>query len=111
MGAKDVRSMALCQTQNKGNIVAWEKSSLLNNNAIMKDISDTSYFCNTSTRYVIFPHRMRSLEGELTCWGHGGEVAVPNSDEETQEILDLVSKHKRKCMENSNSLTGAQKIC
>ena len=58
--------MASCQTQIKGNVVAWKKSDLIGHNVIVKDIEDISYLCNKSPKYVMFPHEMKYSEGEST---------------------------------------------
>ena len=100
---EDIHNMASCQIQMSGNLIAWEKSSIVSHNAIVKDIIDISYFCKKSTKYVIFPQRMRYSAAETTCKIHGGNLAVPKSVRESQQILDLLSKHKKKCTENSNS--------
>ena len=46
---------------------------------------------------------MRFSEGETRCKIHGGTLAVPKSDKESKNILDVVSKHKETCTKNSNS--------
>ena len=103
LSENDILSMASCQTQIKGNVVAWKKSDLIGHNVIVKDIEDISYLCNKSPKYVMFPHQMKYSEGETTCKIHGGNLAVPKSEEESQAILKIVSKHKKICTQNSSS--------
>ena len=86
--------MALCKTQIKGNVVAWEKSSMLRHNVTVDDIKNVSYFCYTRSKYVIFTEKVRFSEGETLCKIHGGDLAVPKSDQESKAILGIVSKHK-----------------
>ena len=45
---------------------------------------------------------MSFSEGETTCKLHGGNLAVPKSDQDSQKILDIVSRHKKTCTRNSN---------
>ena len=116
LSAKDILDMASCQRQKKGNIVAWEITGLLRHNVSVEDIEDISYFCNNSPKYVIFPEKMSFSEGETTCKLHGGNLAVPKSDQESQNILDVVSRHKNVCTDDSDSRNenavwlGAKKI-
>ena len=116
LNAKDVTDMASCQTMPRGNIVSWEKSTLIGYNVIMEDITDSSYFCNTSTKYVIFTEKMRFSEGMTLCKIHGGSLAVPESDQDSHKILNIVSTHKNICTQDSDSKQedavwiGAKKI-
>merc|ERR1712218_318668 len=46
---------------------------------------------------------MRFSEGDNTCKMYGGHLAVPKSNQESQKILDVLSKHKKACTTNLNS--------
>ena len=52
----------------------------------------------------------------IFIFSHGGSVVIPKSDEETTDILDIVSKHKKECIEVTESTykktvwLGARKI-
>ena len=114
---KDILNMALCKTNMKGNIVAWEKSGLLRHSVAIEDVKYISHFCeNSQTKYVIFPEKMRFSEAKNLCKVHGGDLSLPKSDQESKKILDIVSKHKAKCTRNSDSTNenavwlGARKI-
>ena len=100
---KQVLDMASCTAILKGNVLAWEKSGLLTHNVNMKDIKDIALFCNNSTEYVIFTKKMKFSEGETLCKINGGNLVVPKSDQESQKILAIVSKHKKMCTGNSDS--------
>ena len=116
LNEEDIFDMASCRTLPKGNIVPWEKSGLLNRNVVVEDIIDVSYFCNERKSYVVFPEKMLFSEANTICEIHGGVIAIPKSDQESKEILDIVSKHKTKCAANFNSKykptvwLGAKKI-
>ena len=116
LGANDILEMALCQTRNRGNVVAWEMSGLLFHNVILEKNIDISYFCRNNIQHVIFPEKMKVSEAETICKIHGGKLAVPKSNDESKKILDIVAKHKKKCLENPNSefenavWLGARKI-
>ena len=60
---KDIFKMGSCNTQIKGNIVAWEISGLLKHNIPVRDIKDISFFCSNSSKYVIFPEKMSFSQG------------------------------------------------
>ena len=100
---KDILDMASCETHIKGNVVAWEKSGLITHNVVVEDIEDISNLCKKRSKYVIFPHKMKFSEGETTCKLHGGRLAVPKSENESQAILEIVSKHKEICINKSDS--------
>ena len=116
LSTTDILRMATCQKNIKGNIVSWEKSDLSTHGVILNDIKDISEFCSNIPRYVIFPSLMRFSQGLTLCNIHGGDLAVPKSDQESQNILNIVSKHKKICTNNSNSITekavwlGAKRI-
>ena len=100
---KDISDMASCQTIIKGNVVAWEISRLIRRNVVLSNINDISYFCEHLKKYLIFAEKIRFSEGETRCKIHGGTLAVPKSDKESKNILDVVSKHKETCTKNSTS--------
>ena len=100
---KDISDMASCQTIMKGNVLAWKKNGFIRRNVVVRDITNISYFCENRKNYVIFADKMRFSEGETRCKIHGGSLAVPTSDRESRNILDIVSKHKKICTKNSNS--------
>ena len=100
---KQVLDMASCRAMLKGNVVPWEKSGLLTHNVIIKDIKDIGTFCNNITEYVIFTKKMKFSEGKTICKINGGNLVVPKSDQESQKILNIVSKHKKICTQNSDS--------
>ena len=46
---------------------------------------------------------MKFSESNELCNIHGGKLIVPKSDQESEKILDIVSKNKKECTKNSNS--------
>ena len=62
--------------------------------ALTGEEGDISNLCKHGQRYVIFPQRMKLFDGETTCKIHGGDLAVPKSDQESEQLLNIVSKHK-----------------
>ena len=112
----DIIDMALCKRPQKGNIVAWEKSNWILNNVLIDDIQDPAHFCHRPRQYLIFPEKHRFPDAQKVCEIHGGSLAVPRSDKDSNTILDIVSKHSDKCIESTNSnkknaaWIGARKI-
>ena len=113
---KDILDMAACKTNIKGNVVSWEKSSLLTHNVAVKDVEDITHFCSSKPNYVIFPEKVKFSQGETFCQINGGDLVIPKSDQESKQILDIVLKHKKICTEKSKSKIenavwlGARKI-
>ena len=98
----DIILMGSCQGHTKGNVVAWDKSAFLNRNVVLQDVPDISFLCRNDPKFLIFPRKMRFSESQMTCEIHGGDIAVPKSDQESKKILDIVSKHQRQCIKNSD---------
>ena len=111
----DIVDMALCKKLQKGNIVAWEKSSWVLSNVVIEDIQD-ALFCIRQQQYLIVPEKSKFEEAQKICEIHGGSLAVPRSKEDSVTILDVVSNHRDKCIESTDSgkenvaWIGARKI-
>ena len=83
---KDILDMASCQSQIKGNVVAWKQSELINHNAVVENIRDLSMFCEKRKSLVIFPKKVLLEEAQKTCKIYGGDIVVPKSDQELSLI-------------------------
>ena len=111
----DIREMASCQKLIKGNVIAWKKSNLINNNVKLTDLKDATEFCESPSKLVLFPYMVRYAEAKATCEIHGGSLAVPKSDQENQKLIDIVHSRKNTCIkDNSNDgnalWIGARKV-
>ena len=82
----------------------------------MENIRDVSMFCENQKSLVIFPKKVLLEEAQKTCKIYGGDIVVPNSDQESKQLLNIVSKHKKSCTINSNAQSehavwlGAKKV-
>ena len=115
MKDEDVLSLATCKSLLKGNVVAWDPSSLINHNVVLTNDSDISVLCSGYNRYVVIPEPLRFPRAKEICEIHGGNLAVPKSDAENRLVIDLVYSHKEICVKDGandgNAVwVGAQKI-
>ena len=99
----DIFDMASCNRLFRGNIVAWERSNLTLHNVMIADEEDHSTFCIVPRKYFIIPEKTRFPESKQTCEVHGGTLALPRSDEESQKLMELVLQHNKECIGNKNS--------
>ena len=115
MKDEDILSLATCKSFLKGNVIAWEISTLINHNVMLTNLSDASILCSGYNKYVIFPEMVRYPEAKATCEIHGGNLVVPKSDEENQKVIDLVYTHQKTCIKDGSNegnavWLGAKKI-
>ena len=71
--------------------------------ALIRNIADMATFCKRKS-FFVFPAQKRDLQSaHKQCQAMGGEIAVPEGEEENSEIMDLVRTHST-CLENPNSI-------
>ena len=107
LSENDIKRMASCLSLEKGNVVAWEKSHWETNNVTVLDFPNSASLCSAQQKYIIFPEKLRYPEAKETCETHGGNLAVPKSEEENKKIVDIVFKHKKSCIDNENLTDGS----
>ena len=101
--AHDMKKMASCEMATKGNILAWEKSNFNLYNGDVEESLDLSELCIKPEKYVIFPVKLSYRDAKEICTIHGGKLALPKSEVENQKIVDIVFKHRKTCIENTQS--------
>ena len=94
----EISDMGRCKGLPQGNVVSWNESSWIQNAISKKYIVEVSDFCSEKSKYFIFPEKVRYPEARKLCEIHGGSLALPRSDNEEKEILDIVSKHQDTCL-------------
>ena len=95
-----------CKNVLKGNIISWMKADMRFYNVNVTDLSDISYLCTEQKQYVIFPQKLRYPEAKEMCAIHGGSLALPKSVIENNAIIDIVFKHKDKCVDDKSGDEG-----
>ena len=98
MQDRDILAMALCRDGKKGNVIAWEQTNFIFNNVMVTDLHSLAPFCFKQSQYVIFTEKATYTDAKEICEIHGGSLSIPRSEGENQEILDVVLRHKQKCM-------------
>ena len=103
----EVQAMSSCQDFPQGNVVAWRTENFklvgLDRNVGIRNIEDMATFCKRKS-FFVFPAQKRDLQSaHKQCQAMGGEIAVPEGEEENSEIMDLVRTHST-CLENPNSI-------
>ena len=58
----------------------------------------TSDFCIKKPKYIIFPEKVRYPEARKICEVHGGSLALPRSEDESKDILNVVLEHEEACL-------------
>ena len=99
LSQESIQTMAKCKTVLRGNVKSWEFQNLKINKAIVVNISEANMFCLPERRLIIFPKRRPLNLAKQICTTHGGKLATPYSDEENDEILEVVKKHYSTCID------------
>ena len=82
--------IARCQKLLQGNIVSWNESNWIFNSVMKIKGVKTSDFCIKKPKYIIFPEKVRYPEARKICEVHGGSLALPRSEDESKDILNVV---------------------
>ena len=67
-------------------------------------------FCDHEKQLVIFPQAESLSHASKVCETHGGSLVVPQSEEENKRVLDLLVKHKTKCMGDDQTNTNKDEV-
>ena len=98
---EDIVNMAQCKHWGNGTVLSWEKSSIINHGALIKDQNDAELFCKQEKKFVIFPQRQTLQVAKDLCASHGGEIIVPLSAEENNDMMSILNKHTDICQEEN----------
>ena len=110
----EMKRLRSCQGGEKGNFVQWARDNLNitggEPNIALVNIEDMSSLCKKKTFFVI-PHDVSLRVAFKQCQALGGQIAVPENDEENDKVVDLVSEFKQ-CFDNPNSIAwiGIEKM-
>ena len=103
-------ALANCSSNTKGDVVAWEKQRFVINKADVREINNNALFCEPQNTFAIFPQRTAYLNSKNLCEIHGGKLVVPTSDADQKKILNILSRHKRACIDTQNELLKGKAI-
>ena len=98
-----ISEIAHCKKLLQGNIVSWKESDWILNSVSKTNSVEVSDFCIRKPEYFIFPEKVRYPEARKICEVHGGSLALPRSEDESKDILDVVFEHKKTCIGNKIS--------
>ena len=98
-----IKAMANCKIRMKGNVKSWKIGNLEIRGAIVVNISDTQMFCEAEKRLIIFPTRKPLSMAKSICTIHGGKIVTPSSDKENKEVIEVVKKHHKNCIDTKNT--------
>ena len=96
-----ILALGNCKSNEKGNVVAWDRNSIKNHGAFIEESFDTNIFCRKEETFVVLPRRLPLSIAKRVCISHGGLLATPRSEQENRHIMDLLSLHKDTCMEEN----------
>ena len=95
-----IQEIANCTFFWKGNVVSWKEENFKSQNIEINGIDDEVFtFRNSKKSYVIFPQKLLKIEAEEICDAHGGSLVTPKSEQENNEILNVLSQHKESCLD------------
>ena len=97
---REILDMARCREMYQGNILSWKDSSWILNGVFKDDNFNMSDFCFQKTQYFIIPEKLRYAEARKNCETHGGSLALPRSENELKDILEVVNEHGDTCIGN-----------
>ena len=107
----EIYSMAACDMFARGNVVSWElnnqatKKNIAVHNVEITEFANPTVLCNVNHHLVIFPEIVQFAEAKETCVVHGGSLAVPRSEEETNRLIEIVQHHKDSCIKGRGQAT------
>ena len=98
-----IHSIAKCKSSLHGNVKKWEISKLNINEAKLVRIQDKRLFCQPDKKFVIFPERMSLSMAKRLCTVHGGKIATPSTLNETNQLIQIVEKHQKSCIDTKGT--------
>ena len=98
--ADNIRDMAACQHQPRGNIIAWEENNFKLNIVEADDLTD-KIFCTPKENRIIFPKKYSYSSAVTLCKAHGGYLFTPKNTQMNQDLLEEVGKYLPECLENA----------
>ena len=98
-----IKNMSECHLFLKGNVKAWDVDNLNINKALVRDDIKPNEFCNSKKRLLIFPKRQPFHKAKEACTIHGGKIVTPNTEEENEDVIQIVKKHSQNCVEPGNT--------
>ena len=105
-----IMKMAHCEHWPKGTVLSWVQNSIKNHGALIKGENDAESFCKQQKRFVIFPQRQPLHVAKDLCASHGGEIIVPLSTEENDDMISILYKHMDICLEaNPTNIANTDK--
>ena len=99
----NIENLAMCNVDLKGNIIGWEEKKMILHNVELTYRIDSNVLCSKFTKYVVFPQKLRYPEAREICEVHGGQLALPKSETENTNLLELIIKHKEACINDDTS--------
>ena len=72
-----------------------------NHGVLIENFNDARLFCGEEKRFIIFPEREPLPIAKDLCTSHGGQIIVPQSLEENNEMMRVLNKHKHVCMDEA----------
>ena len=104
----DVRSMAECRLNLKGNLIAWEKEKFTINKAKVQNVNQIDTFCNTERKVIVFTERYPFKKAEKFCGVHGGSLITPSSDNDVKRLIKILEMHRASCLDSDDILNNGK---
>ena len=103
LSEEDVKAMANCSKVIRGNIIPWEDNNFIFNEVEVNRNEKNSVFCAEDKKLFIFPERRSFEDAKTMCNVFGGQLVVPESAGEEEDILNVLRIHRSSCLDSSNS--------
>ena len=114
LSKNEIEKMTNCEIFPRGNIVSWEENAYKitgkRTNIYLKNKQNMTKLCNRKIFFVI-PHDRDLKFSHKQCRSLGGQIAVPQTEEENADLLQAV-KSFPVCLDNENSISwiGIEKL-
>ena len=112
LDSDSIRLMAKCLSFEQGNIVSWDKRSWQITIAKTEDLNYPQVLCEERKQLTIFPQPTSFSHASYMCQMYGGELVVPRSEIQNDEVIKLLLKHRNACMnqKEGSSITEGKSI-
>jgi hypothetical protein len=106
-----ITSLSSCKSSEKGNVVAWMKSNYkIHTSVQVIKKKDLNVLCEKTKEYIMFPEAVDLNNAQSLCHAQGGTIATPITQEENSQLMEIVQKHKSKCLAHSNPLQEGRSL-
>ena len=81
------------------------------NDVLIQKIRNTNrLFCEQQPMLFIIPQKNAFKKAKTLCEIHGGSLVIPESDDDQDEIFNILSRHRTACLDKTDTLNKGKAI-